>query len=519
MPKPISFGELDFNLVSSMEETQGASEAETPFRILLMGDFSGRTNRGRDQSGVALTNLRPILVDRDNFDNVLAKLAVEIHLPIFGGNAPLCSIQFSELDDFHPDALYRRLEVFHALKDTRESLKDPAIFSAVAEESQDAESPVEAPESRKEDQEILPGTVKQTTGDLLDRIIEQTTGEPTQSKAGQPASEWDSFLQEIVGPHLAPSPHPQLDEMFAAVDAATGELTRMILHHPDFQTVEAAWRGLSFLVKRLETGAQLQLYLLDLSKADLAEDLNRTEDLRKTGIYRILVEEAVETAGGEPWAVVAGNYTFEQNLDDIELLGRMAKIAKAAGAPFISAVGTHLLGCESLAEIPDPDDWHEKPDTEDSPAWEELRRIPEASYLGLALPRFLLRLPYGEDTDPVEQFDFEEMPSEPDHNYYLWGNPCFACVYLLAQAFIHHGWNLRSGVIRDIEGLPLHIYKEHGEFRIKPCAEVVLTERAVERILDYGIMPLLSFKDQDTIRLARFQSIADPLTSLAGRWS
>jgi type VI secretion system protein ImpC len=131
----------------------------------------------------------------------------------------------------------------------------------------------------------------------------------------------------------------------------------------------------------------------------------------------------------------------------------------------------------------------------------------------------LLRLPYGADTDPTEQFEFEEMPSEPDHNDYMWGNPCFACVYLLGQAFSQYGWNLRPGIIQDIEGLPLYIYKEEGESRIKPCAEVLLTERAAEIILNKGLMPLLCFRNQDKIRLVRFQSIADPLTRLAGRWS
>jgi type VI secretion system protein ImpC len=156
---------------------------------------------------------------------------------------------------------------------------------------------------------------------------------------------------------------------------------------------------------------------------------------------------------------------------------------------------------------------------EDGLAWEELRRIPEASYLGLALPRLLLRLPYGADTDPIERFDFEEMPTVLEHDDYLWGNPAFVCVYLLAQAFSHYGWNLRAGMIQDIEGLPLHIYKEHGESKVKPCVEVVFIERAAKRILDYGIMPLLSFKDQDTIRLARFQSLADSPTNLSGRWN
>ena len=110
------------------------------------------------------------------------------------------------------------------------------------------------------------------------------------------------------------------------------------------------------------------------------------------------------------------------------------------------------------------------------------------------------------------------MTSDLNHEDYLWGNPCFACVYLLAKAFNLYGWDIRPGFIQEIEGLPLHLYREWGESRIKPCAEVVLTKRAAEIILDMGIMPLLSFRNQDTVRLARFQSLADPVSLLAGRW-
>lgn len=519
MSKPISFEKIEVNLVSAMEETTVVPEPETPFRIHILGDFSGRADCGIIEPGT-VADRSPFLVDRDNLDEVLARLGVEIHLPIAGNDSPSVTIRFAELEDFHPGRIFERVEVFQALRDIRKKFDDPRTFASAAKEVRSwTETAPESSEPLAEQRISQPEVSGLTTGSLLDRMVEQAESRPPDTGALLDSSEWSAFLQRIVKPHLVPAEDPQQSELVASVDAAVANLMRTILHHPDFQSVEAAWRAVHFLVSRLETDTELKLYLIDISKAELAADLCEAEDLRSTGIYRLLVEQTVETPGGEPWTVLAGNYTFDQTREDAELLGRMAKIAKAAGAPFISAASTHLLGCESLAETPDPDDWLRKPDTEDGLAWEELRKIPEALYLGLALPRFLLRLPYGEDTDPVEQFDFKEKPPVPDHDDYLWGNPAFACVYLLAQAFSHYGWNLRPGVIRDIEGLPLHIYKEHGESKVKPCAEVVFTEMAVERILDCGIMPLLSFKDQDTIRLARFQSLADPLTSLAGRWS
>jgi len=294
---------------------------------------------------------------------------------------------------------------------------------------------------------------------------------------------------------------------------------RAVLHLPPFQALEAAWRSVWFLISRLESDAQLRLELIDVSKDELLADLLSSSELPLTGAYRLLVEQTVETPGAEPWAAIVGNYTFDSTSADAELLNRLARIAAAAGAPFLAAASPSLLGCKSLAATPDPRDWKLTEDTETVLAWRALRELPEASYLGLALPRFLLRLPYGQQTHAVEGFNFEEMSSPPEHDRYLWGNPAFACALLLAEAFSAEGWSMRPGIYRDIGGLPLHTYSEGGETRAKPCAEALLTERAIEAILDKGIMPLVSLKGQDSVRLVRFQSLADPPAPLAGPWA
>jgi type VI secretion system protein ImpC len=281
--------------------------------------------------------------------------------------------------------------------------------------------------------------------------------------------------------------------------------------------MEATWKGLHFLVSRLETDALLKLYLLDISKKELAVDLGTDENLRSTDLYRLLVEQS-KAPGGEPWAVLIGNYHFEKCHEDIVFLSRIAKIARASGAPFIAAASDKMVCQTSLAKTPDPDDWEQAANPETAQAWQALRELPEAAYLGLVLPRFLLRLPYGADTEPVEAFNFEEMPSPLDHEAYLWGNSCFACALLLGQAFSLNGWQLRPGDQLDVKNLPLYLYKDDAESKLLPCAETLLTQRAAETILDFGLMPLLSFLNQDTVRLARFQAIAAPLCRLAGRW-
>jgi type VI secretion system protein ImpC len=282
--------------------------------------------------------------------------------------------------------------------------------------------------------------------------------------------------------------------------------------------LEAVWKGLPFLVSRLETDALLKLYVLDVSKSELSADLGRVENLRSTGFYRLLVEQTVETPGAEPWAVIIGTYYFEQCLDDIEFIGRIAKIAKASGAPFIAAASDKMVCHDPLAKTPDPDDWKLSVSLEAAQAWQALRKIPEAAYIGLVLPRFLLRLPYSADTDPIEAFDFEEAASPLDHETFLWGNPGLACALLLGQSFSISGWQLRPGDQLDIHNLPLYLYKDGSESKLLPCAEALLTQRAAEKILENGLMPLLSFLSQDTVRLARFQAISAPLCRLAGRW-
>jgi len=247
-------------------------------------------------------------------------------------------------------------------------------------------------------------------------------------------------------------------------------------------------------VRGLENGPQLKVYALDISKADLAGSLRE--------LRRILVDEAVGTPGGEPWTLVAADFTFARTESDIRLLTGLAGIMRAAGAVF-------------LAEA-DPND----ADSQDAERlWQALRTSPQASSIGLALPRFLLRLPYGEKTNTIESFAFEEMPGTPDHHQYLWGNPAFACAYLLGLAFSSDGWDLRPGTHATITGLPLHVYEAEGEQQLKPCAEVLLSEAGADWILEQGFMPLVSIKNRDAVRLLRLQSIAQPPAPLSGAWT
>jgi type VI secretion system protein ImpC len=397
----------------------------------------------------------------------------------------------------------------------RRRLKNPATFEAAAAEMR-ALADVPRASAISAQSAPVPNPPQVNTGDLLEQIIDASPGQTPVAKTDEILGDWQGYLRRLAAPHLVPEAHPQAQPFIAHLEAAMGEQMRAILHDPDFQELEAAWRAVFFLVHRLETGGELKLYLVDVSKAELAADLRSSEDLSSSALYHLLVKRSAGSQDAQPWAVLAGNYTFDGSVEDVELLGRVAKIAAQTRAPFFAAASPQIVGCESLAQAPDPDDWSQ-PAPRD--AWDALRQLPEATSLGLALPRFLLRLPYGKETEPIERFPFEEVAENPEHAHYLWGNPAFACVYLLAEAFGPQGWNMRPGAVREIQSLPLHTYQKDSESLVKPCAETLLSEKAAERLLDQGLMPLLSFQGRDVVRLARFQSVANPLKPLAGRWT
>jgi len=509
MPKRFSFAEVGIDVSPGLAAVAERPEPEEPFEIALLGDFSGRANRG-----LLDTNLsrRPILaVDRDDYGAVLARLGAGLQLAV--GGAPF-ELRFRELDDFHPDRLFSSLELFQALRRTRDELLDPATFRRAAEVLRVPEPP---PPPRAAP--VSPGYVApHSLDELLAQSIQETAARAGEAQAPpRLRDEWSQFIHDLVARHIVPGAPPEQAKLIAEVDSAIGAQTCALLHHVDFQALEAAWRGVFFLVRRLETGVALRLRLFDVSKSELAAELASSDDVRRSGTWRLLVEQSVGTPGAPLWALLAGNYTFEATREDLTLLGRLAAVAREARAPFLAAVSPRILGCESLVETPDPYDWPPL-DPEIGEAWEALRRAPEARWLGLLLPRFLLRLPYGRETDPVERFTFEEMSVPPVHEHYLWGNPVFAAVCLLGQAFSESGWSFRPGQVHELDGLPAHIYVEAGEPVLKPCAEVVLTERAAEEILDRGPMPLVSVRGRDAARVVRFQSVARPATRLAGRW-
>jgi type VI secretion system protein ImpC len=461
------------------------------FRIALLGDFSGRSTRLAAMRP-KLDGVRPVSVDAGNFEEVMDRMGVEVRL---GENGEAPALRFSTMDDFHPDEIYARATIFHAVRTARKELKNPVAFvQARAAAAPAAERPP------------LPAGAS-----LLDAIVDASATAPESRHRDL----WDEAIQRIVAPHALPSPDPQQEEVRAQLDSVASEMMRIILSHPDFQSIEAAWRSVFLLVRHLETNENLSIELIDISREELLADVLSAADIRSTGLWRLLVDEARETPGAVPWSISAALYTFGGSARDFEVLERIAGIAKAAGAPFIAEAHPGLAGCESIAEEPDPDDWKKPLDSVRASGWQRLRSLPEARWIGLAMPRFLLRLPYGAATSSIDSFDFEEMP-EPDHNRYLWGNPAVACVCMLGETFEIEGPGMRPGSVFQLEGVPIHCFRSN---EATPPAEIWMTERLAESLLDRGLMPLASVRNIDAVQFISFRSIAQPAWPLAGRWN
>lgn len=490
------------------------TKEDTPFCLALLADFSGRGDRGPGEEWRSLGTRRRLAVGVKDLENLPGELGAEIRLPLLGEEGPLTTISFRNLGDFHPDRIFERLDFFHKLRTTRSLLLDPATFAEGASEVLSWTEVEEGPETPSRPPAASEATAAEPSADSVERRRGTRPVEPPSSGSSPARSDLDALIHDMVQSYIVPAVDPEQAELVARVDLAISDRMRAILHHPHFKELESAWRTLQFLVDRVEPDETLRLLVVDVSKDELFADLAEADEVRTSGAYRLLVDQSADA----PQTLLIGDYSFDASRQDLRLLHQLARVARAAGAPFLAAAGPHFAGCESIAETPDPDDWHWRAGEEVALLREGLQGSSEAAYVGLALPRFLLRLPYGKDTDPVTSFAFEEFHAPAGHEQYLWGNSAAICACLLATAYRKCGWALSSGIDSEVTGIPMHEYVWSGEKQVTPCAETLLTDRAMKVLIEKRLMPVLSVRDRDAVQVARLQSIAKPAARLAGRW-
>ena len=479
-------------------------------KILILGDFS--VSSGSDR-GKPLSKRRFYQVDIDTLDRLLGQFSPRLELQLDEGlTAP---VTLSAMDDFHPDSLYQRLSVFDELRDITHRLSNNQTFPEAA--AQLRAHSLAIAETKVE--EKAGGTVtadEEDDSSTLERLLGRPASAESQS-VQQARSTVDRLIGEAIKDQIVPEAAPEQRIYTAAAEDAISKLMRQIQQHPDFKALEALWRGLEFLVRRIELDENLRLFVCDVSRDELLRDLQQAGDnLEQSGLFQRLVTQGIQTPGNSPWSLIVGAYTFDASASDVALLAALGAVAAQAGGPFLAAASPTILGCQSLKDLPNQRDW--KPEEQASGNWNVLRQSQVAPWIGLALPRMLLRLPYGESTDEVDGFAFEEMTQPGNVNELLWGNPAFACAQLIAQAFTEQGWQMQPGDVQDIGELPAYSYRDDGEWQVTPCAESLLPESAIDAILINRLIPLVSLKNTNRIRVPRFQSISASGTALRGPW-
>ncbi len=498
--------EFEFNIRG---EAAGSQHRHRPFNLLVIGNFSGHATKPATGAGEDIAQ-RPIVeLDLDNADKLWSLFSPQLQMQLGAS-----SIEFfpRETEDFHPDRLYQTLPLFGDLRDMRKKLLNPDTAQITLDEilSTTGVSGSKVAQTAPTDEALA----SEDAGLMFERLLGDRPATAQQAVRSESAK-LDAFIRELVAPHVVNDPDPRVETAVDSIDSAIAELMRSILHHDDFQALESAWRSLFDMVSELELNEDLHLYVCDARREELLTALPEPgTGLEDSPLFKLLVERRRQATDDTPWTVIVADYFFAREPQDIALLTALGAAAAVNGGVFLSGASPEILGCSAVAELADARYWSA---ANASTLWQSLRTSPIADRIGLALPRVLARLPYGEETEEIDSFRFEEMPRR-NHEDYLWANPAFTCGRLLAENFTHHGWGMEPGAHVDVGSLPAHHYQEDGESRLQPCAELLLSEATMVSMLDAGLMPLVSYRNQNTAVLGRFQSIALPAAPLSGPW-
>ena len=288
-----------------------------------------------------------------------------------------------------------------------------------------------------------------------------------------------------------------IESMIAAIDRKLSEQVNLVLHHQDFQKLEAAWRGLHYMVSNTETDETLKIRVMPISKQELGKTLKRYKGTAwdQSPLFKKMYEEEYGQFGGEPFGCLMGDYHFDHTPPDVELLTEMAKVAAAAHAPFITGSSPTVMQMESWQELANPRDLTKIFQTPEYAAWRSLRESDDSKYLALCMPRFLGRLPYGAKTSPVDEFDFEERTDGAQHDKYSWCNAAYAMATNITRSFKTYGWCSRIRGIESggaVENLPTHTFpSDDGGVDMKCPTEIAISDRREAELAKNGFMPLV----------------------------
>jgi type VI secretion system protein ImpC len=347
---------------------------------------------------------------------------------------------------------------------------------------------------------------------ILDEIVED-------GRVGRDATsrQWGrglvaEFVKQVLDGQMtvAPDVEVMINQRIAQIDHLLSLQLNEILHNPKFQKLEATWRGIRYLMENSETGVNLKLKVFNSTKKEILRDLQRVPEFDQSQMFKKVYEQEFGVFGGEPFACLIGDYEFGRGPEDIEFLERISQVAAAAHAPFMTAASPELLNLESYTQLDAPRDLAKVFDTTEYARWKGFRLSDDSRYVCLTLPHILMRVPYGNQTKPVDGFHYEEGVTGDDHSKYLWGNAAYALGARITNAFARYGW---CAAIRGVEGgglvdsLPSHTFEtEHGDVALKCPTETIITDRREKELADLGFAPLVHCKGTDYAAFFSVQS-------------
>lgn len=349
---------------------------------------------------------------------------------------------------------------------------------------------------------------------LLDQIMQETRLKPSDEGYDVAKKGVEAFIGELLKPTRSNEKinAQVIDQMIAELDRKLSSQLDQILHNEDFQKLESAWRGLKFVVDRTDFRQNVKVELLNVSKADLLTDFEDSPEVVRSGLYKHCYTDEYGQFGGQPVAAMIANYDFGPGPQDIKLLQYSASVAAMAHAPFIAAAGTDMFGVDKFEEMPNLKDLQSIFEGPKYAKWNSFRESEDSRYVGLTAPRFLLRLPYGQNTVPVKAFNYEESSAGKTDNY-LWGNTAYAFASRLADSFAKYRWapnvvGPQSG--GAVDNLPIHNFEAMGQLQSKVPTEVLVSDRREYELAEQGFIALTMRKGSDNAAFFSANSVQKP---------
>lgn len=363
-----------------------------------------------------------------------------------------------------------------------------------------------------------PESVQLEQGSELSALLQKQFKPKTEEAAGAVEAAVQTLAQQALANTtlISTDAYRTIEGIIAAIDKKLSEQINLIIHQPAYQQLESAWRGLHYLVNNTEVDEMLKIRVFNITKKELHRTLKRYKGVGwdQSPIFKKVYEEEYGQFGGHPYGCLVGDYHFDHTAPDVEMLAEMAKISAAAHAPFITGASPKVMQMDTWQELANPRDLTKIFDNTEYAAWRSLRESEDSRYLGLAMPRFLARLPYGANTNPVDSFDFEEDTGNGDHRSYAWVNAAYAMATNINRSFKYYGWctairGVESG--GAVEDLPAHTFPtDDGGVDLKCPTEIAISDRREAELAKNGFMPLVHRKHTNFAAFIGAQSLQKP---------